>query len=202
VSPLDILVFAFGGCSLSGACSSCCFGLPTIAISESRLTPTQTPTGTAMHGDQMEETLRPPTRKKSGWSMGPRDRIEDEVWHRYDEPAIDQRSPECNKHGSHQALSLAVLSIAAQWAQSHHLAFKVSYVHAFCGQHFASRHLEMSSRNWPAYVHRFLWVVYTGLQQRHKQTFISYCRAAHTQRTALQSISLAKNKSHCISLAT
>ena len=62
--------------------------------------------------------------------MDPHDRIEGEVWHKYHELAIDQLSKECNNHGSHQALSLAVLSIAAQRAQSHHSAFKFLFVHA------------------------------------------------------------------------
>lgn len=101
----------------------------------------QTPTGTATHGDQMEETSTPPIRKRSGWFMDPHDRIEGEVWHKYHELAIDQLSKECDNHGSHQALSLAVLSIAAQRAQSHHLAFKFLFIHGssqrnvcfFCG---------------------------------------------------------------------
>ena len=93
-----------------------------------------------MHGDQMEETSTPPIRKKSGWCTGPEDRTDDEVWHKYHELAIDQRSSECNKHGSHEALSLAELSIAAQRAaQSHQLAFKVPFVEANFGRHSASR---------------------------------------------------------------
>ena len=96
-------------------------------VSERQLTITQTPTGTATHGDQMEETSTPPIRKKSGWFMDPQDRIEGEVWRKRREFAIDQRSPECNEHGSHQALSLAVLSIAARQAQSCHLAFKLFF---------------------------------------------------------------------------
>lgn len=56
--------------------------------------------------------------------MDPQDRIEGEVWRKHHEFAVDQRSPERNKHGSHQALPLAVLSIAARGVQSHHLAFK------------------------------------------------------------------------------
>ena len=68
--------------------------------------------------------------------MDPHDRIEGEVWHKYHELAIDQLSKECNNHGSRQALSLAVLSIAALRAQSHHLAFKFLFVHAFSQRSF------------------------------------------------------------------
>lgn len=89
----------------------------------------QTPTGTAMHGDQMEETSKPPTRKKSGWFMGPQDRIEGEVWRKNRELAVDHRSPGCKKHENHQALSLVIMPIAAWQAQSHRLAFKFSSVH-------------------------------------------------------------------------
>ena len=45
--------------------------------------------------------------------MDPQDRIEGEVWRKHRESAIGQLSPESNEHGSHQALSSAVLSIAA-----------------------------------------------------------------------------------------
>jgi hypothetical protein len=97
-------------------------------VSGSRLTITQTQTGTAMHGDQMVETSKPPTRKKSGWSMDPHGRIEGEVWRKHHKFAIDQRPPECNEHESCQALSRAALSIVAQQAQSCHLAFKFFFI--------------------------------------------------------------------------
>jgi hypothetical protein len=180
---------------LSGALHISCFTLLEITISESRLTMTQTPTGTAMHGDQMEETSTPPIRKKSGWCTDPEDRTDDEVWHKYHEPATDQRSSERNKPGSHQALSLAELSIAAQRAQSHHLAFKFSSVHAFCGKHFASRRVKISSRNWPAYSPGFFPIVHTVLRRRHKPTSIFCCMEAHTQRTIGLPI-FSKNELH------
>ena len=88
-----------------------------------------------MHGDQMEETSKPPTRKKSGWSTDPHDRTGAEVWRQMYELTVDRRS-ECNEHESCQALSRAALSIVAQQAQSCHLAFKFfvflfKSVHAF-----------------------------------------------------------------------
>jgi len=71
----------------------------------------------------MEETSKPQTRKKSGWSTDPPDRIGAEVWRQMYELTVDRRS-ECNEHGSCQALSPAALSTVAQQAQSCHLAFK------------------------------------------------------------------------------
>ena len=96
-----------------------------ITVSGSRLTISQIPTGTATHGDQMEETSTPPTRRKNGWCTGPRGLIDGKGRHKSDALAVDQRSPECNEHESCQALSWVVLSIVAQQAQSHRLAFKV-----------------------------------------------------------------------------
>lgn len=127
-----------------------------------------------MHGDQMEETSTPPIRKKSGWCTGPEDRTDDEVWHKYHELVIDQRSSECNKHGSHEALSLAELSIAAQRAaQSHQLAFKVPFVEANFGRHSASRCLKIPKfQEWAAYAPGFFTINQTDLRRRHKPASI------------------------------
>lgn len=81
--------------------------------------------------------------------MGPQGRIGGEVSRKNHELAIGQRPPESNKHKRHQALSLAELSIAAQQAQSHHLAFKFSPVHASSRWLSASDDsLKMSCRKW------------------------------------------------------
>ena len=127
-----------------------------------------------MHGDQMEETSTPRTSKKSGWSTGPHDLIAGEVLHKNHELDTDQRPPECNESGSHQALSLAELSIAAQRAaQSHQLAFKVPFVEANFGRHSASRCLKIPKfQEWAAYAPGFFTINQTDLRRRHKPASI------------------------------
>lgn len=97
----------------------------------------------------MEETSKPQTRKKSGWFTDPHDHIEGEAWGKNRELAIDHRSPGCKTRGNHQALTLVILSIAARQAQSHHLAFKFSSVHAASRWLSASDSLNMSRRSEP-----------------------------------------------------
>lgn len=154
---------------LGGALSFSCFPCGKTIVSESQLTISQTPTGTATHGDQMVETSTPRTSKKSGWSTGPHGRIDDEVWHQL---ADDQRSSECNERGSHQALSLAVLSIAARHAQSHHLAFNFPFVHAFHGWLSASGCLEITFRSGFASTPALFPIFHTNLRKQHEKRFI------------------------------
>ena len=102
-----------------------------------------------MPGDQMVETSRQPTEKRSGWSTDPRGPIAGEEWHRVCQCAIDEGARANDNNGEGEEVPLltttttTALSTSARWrAQICDLAFESSN---FSAMHLPSKTFEIDS---------------------------------------------------------